>query len=81
MEVGAAATCGLRAEVGVADIGFGWAAWIVDPAANVLGVLAIRGIAGDRPSLLGAQIMAAGVDRTFLMNGHNGPNRTRASRA
>ena len=30
---------GLQTVDGIADIGFGWAAWIVDPGANVLGIL------------------------------------------
>jgi catechol 2,3-dioxygenase-like lactoylglutathione lyase family enzyme len=30
---------GLRTDDGVADVGFGWAAWIVDPGGNVLGIL------------------------------------------
>jgi catechol 2,3-dioxygenase-like lactoylglutathione lyase family enzyme len=33
---------GLKTEDGIADIGFGWAAWIIDPAANVLGILQIK---------------------------------------
>jgi catechol 2,3-dioxygenase-like lactoylglutathione lyase family enzyme len=33
---------GLRTEDGVADVGFGWSAWIVDPGGNVLGILQPR---------------------------------------
>jgi catechol 2,3-dioxygenase-like lactoylglutathione lyase family enzyme len=29
----------LRTEDGIADIGFAWAAWIIDPATNTLGIL------------------------------------------
>jgi catechol 2,3-dioxygenase-like lactoylglutathione lyase family enzyme len=34
---------GLKTEDGVADLGFGWAAWIVDPGKNALGILQIKG--------------------------------------
>jgi catechol 2,3-dioxygenase-like lactoylglutathione lyase family enzyme len=30
---------GLRTQDGIADIGFAWAAWIVDPGKNALGIL------------------------------------------
>jgi len=30
---------GLKTEDGIADIGFAWAAWIVDPGKNALGIL------------------------------------------
>ena len=30
---------GLKTESGIADIGFAWAAWIVDPFGNALGIL------------------------------------------
>jgi catechol 2,3-dioxygenase-like lactoylglutathione lyase family enzyme len=30
---------GLKTEDGIADIGFAWAAWIVDPGSNALGIL------------------------------------------
>ena len=30
---------GLKTEDGIADIGFAWAAWIVDPGGNALGIL------------------------------------------
>jgi catechol 2,3-dioxygenase-like lactoylglutathione lyase family enzyme len=33
---------GLKTEDGVADIGFAWAAWIVDPGKNALGILQIK---------------------------------------
>jgi catechol 2,3-dioxygenase-like lactoylglutathione lyase family enzyme len=36
-------TPGLKTEDGVADIGFAWAAWIVDPGRNALGILQIKG--------------------------------------
>jgi catechol 2,3-dioxygenase-like lactoylglutathione lyase family enzyme len=32
-------TPGLKTEDGIADIGFAWAAWIIDPATNALGIL------------------------------------------
>ena len=35
-------TPGLKTEDGIADIGFAWAAWISDPATNVLGILQIQ---------------------------------------
>jgi catechol 2,3-dioxygenase-like lactoylglutathione lyase family enzyme len=33
---------GLKTEDGIADIGFAWAAWIVDPGKNALGILQIK---------------------------------------
>ena len=33
---------GLKTEDGVADIGFAWAAWIIDPGRNALGILQIK---------------------------------------
>lgn len=33
---------GLKTEDGIADIGFAWAAWIVDPGRNALGILQIK---------------------------------------
>jgi len=33
---------GLKTEDGIADIGFAWAAWIVDPGKNALGMLQIK---------------------------------------
>jgi catechol 2,3-dioxygenase-like lactoylglutathione lyase family enzyme len=35
-------TPGLTTEDGIADIGFAWAAWIIDPATNALGILQIK---------------------------------------
>jgi catechol 2,3-dioxygenase-like lactoylglutathione lyase family enzyme len=35
-------TPGLTTEDGIADIGFAWAAWIIDPGANALGILQIK---------------------------------------
>jgi catechol 2,3-dioxygenase-like lactoylglutathione lyase family enzyme len=35
-------TPGLKTEDGIADIGFAWAAWIIDPATNTLGILQIK---------------------------------------
>jgi catechol 2,3-dioxygenase-like lactoylglutathione lyase family enzyme len=35
-------TPGLRTEDGIADIGFAWAAWIIDPGTNALGILQIK---------------------------------------
>jgi len=35
-------TPGLKTEDGVADIGFVWAAWIIDPGRNALGILQIK---------------------------------------
>jgi catechol 2,3-dioxygenase-like lactoylglutathione lyase family enzyme len=32
----------LKTEDGIADIGFAWAAWIIDPATNALGILQIK---------------------------------------
>jgi predicted enzyme related to lactoylglutathione lyase len=34
---------GLNTEDGIADIGFAWAAWIVDPGGNALGILQVKG--------------------------------------
>ncbi len=34
---------GLKTDDGVADIGFAWAAWIIDPGKNALGILQIKG--------------------------------------
>jgi catechol 2,3-dioxygenase-like lactoylglutathione lyase family enzyme len=33
---------GLKTENGVADLGFAWAAWIIDPGKNALGILQIK---------------------------------------
>jgi catechol 2,3-dioxygenase-like lactoylglutathione lyase family enzyme len=33
---------GLKTEDGIADIGFAWIAWIVDPGGNALGILQIK---------------------------------------
>jgi catechol-2,3-dioxygenase len=33
---------GLRTQDGIADIGFAWAAWIVDPGGNALGILQLK---------------------------------------
>ncbi len=33
---------GLKTEDGIADIGFAWAAWIIDPRANALGILQVN---------------------------------------
>jgi catechol 2,3-dioxygenase-like lactoylglutathione lyase family enzyme len=35
-------TPGLKTEGGIADIGFAWAAWIIDPGTNALGLLQIK---------------------------------------
>jgi catechol 2,3-dioxygenase-like lactoylglutathione lyase family enzyme len=35
-------TPGLETEDGIADIGFAWAAWIIDPGTNALGILQIK---------------------------------------
>jgi catechol 2,3-dioxygenase-like lactoylglutathione lyase family enzyme len=35
-------TPGLKTEGGIADIGFAWAAWIIDPGTNALGILEIK---------------------------------------
>src|SRR6266516_6219191 len=35
-------TPGLKTEEGIANIGFAWAAWIIDPATNALGILQIK---------------------------------------
>jgi catechol 2,3-dioxygenase-like lactoylglutathione lyase family enzyme len=35
-------TAGLKTEDGIADIGFAWAAWIIDPGTNTLGILQIK---------------------------------------
>ena len=32
----------LKTEDGIADIGFAWAAWIIDPGTNALGILQIK---------------------------------------
>jgi catechol-2,3-dioxygenase len=34
---------GLKTEDGIADLGFAWAAWIVDPGGNALGILQLKG--------------------------------------
>jgi hypothetical protein len=39
---------GLRTEDGIADIGFAWAAWIIDPGENALGVLQTRSLANNQ---------------------------------
>jgi hypothetical protein len=31
-----------KTEDGIADIGFAWAAWIIDPATNALGMLQVK---------------------------------------
>jgi catechol 2,3-dioxygenase-like lactoylglutathione lyase family enzyme len=33
---------GLKTQDGIADIGFAWAAWIIDPGNNALGILQIK---------------------------------------
>ena len=33
---------GLKTEDGIADIGFAWAAWIIDPGKNALGILQVK---------------------------------------
>jgi catechol 2,3-dioxygenase-like lactoylglutathione lyase family enzyme len=33
---------GLKTDDGIADIGFAWAAWIIDPGRNALGILQIK---------------------------------------
>ena len=33
---------GLKTVDGIADLGFAWAAWIVDPGANALGIVELR---------------------------------------
>ncbi|MEV6273205.1 VOC family protein [Kribbella sp. NPDC051936] len=33
---------GLKTVDGIADLGFAWAAWIVDPGANALGIVQLR---------------------------------------
>jgi hypothetical protein len=33
---------GLKTEAGIADIGFAWAAWILDPGKNALGILQLK---------------------------------------
>ena len=33
---------GLKSVDGIADLGFAWAAWIVDPGANALGIVELR---------------------------------------
>ena len=33
---------GLKTEDGIADIGFAWAAWIIDPGKNALGILQLK---------------------------------------
>jgi catechol 2,3-dioxygenase-like lactoylglutathione lyase family enzyme len=34
---------GLKTEDGIADLGFAWMAWIVDPGGNALGILQLKG--------------------------------------
>ena len=33
---------GLKTEDGIADIGFAWAAWVIDPGKNALGILQLK---------------------------------------
>jgi catechol 2,3-dioxygenase-like lactoylglutathione lyase family enzyme len=33
---------GLKTEDGIADIGFAWIAWIIDPGGNALGILQVK---------------------------------------
>ena len=33
---------GLKTDDGIADIGFAWAAWIIDPGKNALGILQLK---------------------------------------
>jgi catechol 2,3-dioxygenase-like lactoylglutathione lyase family enzyme len=33
---------GLQTQDGIADIGFAWAAWIIDPGKNALGILQVK---------------------------------------
>ncbi|MGH3799698.1 MAG: VOC family protein, partial [Pseudonocardiaceae bacterium] len=33
---------GLKTEKGIADIGFAWAAWVIDPGKNAIGILQIK---------------------------------------
>jgi catechol 2,3-dioxygenase-like lactoylglutathione lyase family enzyme len=33
---------GLKTDDGIADIGFAWAAWIIDPGGNALGILELK---------------------------------------
>lgn len=33
---------GLKTEDGIADLGFAWAAWIVDPGKNALGIIQVK---------------------------------------
>jgi len=33
---------GLKTEDGIADIGFAWAAWLIDPGNNALGILQLK---------------------------------------
>jgi hypothetical protein len=33
---------GLKTEDGIADLGFAWAAWIVDPGGNALGIMEFK---------------------------------------
>jgi catechol-2,3-dioxygenase len=33
---------GLQTQDGIADIGFAWAAWIIDPGRNALGILQVK---------------------------------------
>lgn len=33
---------GLKTEEGIADIGFAWAAWVIDPGKNAIGILQIK---------------------------------------
>jgi len=33
---------GLKTQDGIADLGFAWAAWVVDPGKNALGILQIK---------------------------------------
>jgi catechol 2,3-dioxygenase-like lactoylglutathione lyase family enzyme len=33
---------GLKTEDGIADVGFAWAAWIIDPGKNALGLLQLK---------------------------------------
>jgi hypothetical protein len=41
---------GLKTENGIADTGFAWAAWIIDPGMNALGILQIKEQPSDQRS-------------------------------
>src|SRR5215475_11625074 len=75
---------GAETEDGIADTGFAWAAWIIDPATNALGILQIKEWPSDERSLPGLHTWPPG-SRTCssgrpasLLDSGRGPRRSNA---